>query len=124
MWLPKDERKVLIHYYKGLHESGVGTRGRFFLSELEQCLSGENKRNRVKIASRTLERRNILSFLNDQGEAMTVQLSLEGNDLGRKYSSWRIRSGLWFAEYKDHWFWLIVGFLGGIVGALVINWLS
>jgi len=24
---------------------------------------------------------------------------------------------------KDHWFWLIVSFLGGIIGALIVNWL-
>jgi len=53
-----------------------------------------------------------------------ITLTLEGYDLGRKYNSWLPRSGLWFAEYKDHWFWLILGFLGGIIGALIVNWLS
>ena len=87
MWLPKDEWKVLRHYYKELQESGVETRGRFFLNELEKCLQGKNKRNRVKIASRMLLQRNLLAFSNDQRDAVTVQLTLEGNDLGKKYSS-------------------------------------
>jgi len=124
MWLPKDEREVLRHYYKELHESGVETRGQIFLSELEKCLSGKDKRNRVKIASRMLLQRNLLAFFNDQRDAVTVQLTLDGNDLGRKYSSWWTRSGLWFAEYKNHWIWFIVSFLGGIIGGLLINWLS
>jgi hypothetical protein len=53
-----------------------------------------------------------------------ITLTLKGYDLGRKYSSWWARSGLWFTEYKDHWFWLILSFLGGIIGALIVNWLS
>ena len=124
MWLPRDERKVLSHYYSELHESGVETRGRVFLSGSEKCLSGKDKRNRVKIASKTLKQRDLLDFLNDQKDAMTVQLSLQGYDLGRKYSSWWIRTGLWFEEYKNHWIWVVVSFLGGVVGALLINWLS
>ncbi len=124
MCLPKEERKVLVCYYKKLHESGVETRGQFFLNELERCLSGKNKRNRVKIASKILNRRNLLAFYNDQDDAVTVQLSLEGYDLGRKYSFWWTLSGLWFTEYKNHWIWIIVSFLGGIIGGLLINWLS
>ncbi len=124
MWLPKDERELLKRFYKELHESGVETRGQLFLNELEKCLQGKNKRNRVRTASKILMRRNLLDFLNDQGGAITARLSLEGNDLGRKYSSWWTRSGLWFAEYRNHWIWIIVSFLGGVIGGLLINWLS
>jgi hypothetical protein len=53
-----------------------------------------------------------------------IILKLEGYDLGRKYSSWWTRSGLCFAEYKNHWIWIIISFLGGVLGALLINWLS
>jgi hypothetical protein len=53
-----------------------------------------------------------------------IALTIAGYDLGRKHSFWWSRSGLWFAEYKDHWFWLILSFLGGIIGALIVNWLS
>ncbi len=55
---------------------------------------------------------------------LRITLTIEGYDLGKKYNSWWTRTGLWFAEYKDHWFWLIISFLGGIIGALVVNWLS
>jgi len=53
-----------------------------------------------------------------------INLTLKGLDLGRKYDSFWIRSGLRFKEYKDHWIWLIVSFLGGIIGGLLISWLS
>lgn len=55
---------------------------------------------------------------------LRISLTIKGYDLGRKYSSWWTRSGLWFAEYKNHWIWLIISFLGGIIGGLLINWLS
>ncbi len=55
---------------------------------------------------------------------LCITLTIKGYDLGRKYASWWTRSGLWFVEYKNHWFWLIVSFLGGIIGALIVNWLS
>jgi len=124
MWLPKDERKVLACYYKELHESGVAARRSFFLSTLEKSLRGRNARNRVLLASQTLHRRNLIAFLNDQGDALTVQLSLEGYDLGRKYSSWWTRSGLLYAEYKHHWIWLIGSFVSGIIATLFVLWLS
>ena len=122
MWLPKDERKLLSQYY---HELGqVGIRGRLFLSKLAKCLGGTDKINQVIIASETLDRRKLIILMPRQGDDITLELTLEGYDLGRKYSSWWTRSGLWFAEYKHHWIWLIVSFLGGIIGGLLINWLS
>jgi len=121
MWLPKDERKLLAHYYCELGQ--VGVKGRFFLSKLEKCLCRPHTINRVRIASETLARRSLI-ILMPQGDAITVGLTLEGYDLGRKYSRWLTRSGLWFAEYKYHWIWLILSFLGGIIGALIIQGLK
>jgi hypothetical protein len=66
----------------------------------------------------------VLGWTESTNVNFRITLTLEGYDLGRKYSSWLTRSGLWFAEYKDHWFWLIVSFIGGIIGALTVNWLS
>lgn len=41
-----------------------------------------------------------------------VSLTIEGYDLGRKYSRWLTQSGLRFEEYRNHCIMLIVGFLG------------
>ena len=122
MWLPKEERKVLVHYYKGLFS--VDSRTRFYMSTLEKTLQEPDTRNRAKIASKTLQRRDLIAFLHDHGDALTVQLSLEGYDLGRKYSSWFTRTGLWFAEYRHHWIWVIGCFVGGIIATLLVQWLS
>lgn len=92
--------------------------------------------SRVITANKALEERGLIIgshdndiFIRTTKEAgpnprLTFSLTITGYDLGRKYNSWWSQSGLWFAEYKDHWFWLIVGFLGGIIGGLFINWLS
>ena len=124
MWLSKDERKVLSHYYRKFHGSGAETRGQIFLSELDEGLSGKDRRIRIKRVSKTLEKRDLLAFLNFQEDAVTVQLSLQGYDLGRKYSSRWTRSGEWFEEYKNHWIWIVVSFLLGVVGTLLVNWLT
>jgi len=122
MWLPKDERKLLVHYYMEL--SGVESRTRFYISALEKLLKGPNPRERAKMASKILERRNLIPFFHNHGDALTVQLSLEGYDLGRKYSSWFAHSGLLVAEYRHHWIWLIGSFVAGIAGTLLVQWLS
>ena len=81
---------------------------------------------RLDIASSSLLKRSMITMQNHGQDANVVGISLtiQGQDLGRKYNSWGTRTGQWFAEYKDHWFWLIVSFLGGIIGALIVNWLS
>jgi len=92
--------------------------------------------NRIITANKALEERGLINLPHENNifthiykEAgthprLTVSLTITGYDLGRKYKSWWSWSGLWFAEYKDHWFWLIVSFLGGVLGGLLINWLS
>lgn len=71
---------------------------------------------------------NLKNFLSSEenmiGQTIILKLTLNGVDLANKYDNWFTRTGLWFAEYKDHWLWLILSFLGGILGALLVNWLS
>jgi len=83
-------------------------------------------KNRIDITNDALEARKLIKLHKHQSESdvKAVSLTIEGYDLGRKYSSWFTRSGLWFAEYKHHWIWLIVSFLGGVIGGLLIHWLS
>ena len=81
---------------------------------------------RLQLSNSGLEKRKLISVQRHEtccGVA-GISLTIEGYDLGRKYSSWWTRTGEWFEEYKNHWIWIIVSFLGGVVGALLINWLS
>ena len=75
-------------------------------------------------AKDVLKNRGLIDIQTDNLERTIISLTIEGYDLGSKYNSWWIRSGLWFTEYKHHWIWLIVSFLGGIFGALIVSWLS
>jgi hypothetical protein len=116
MWLSeKDERTLLAFYY---------TKGGCCLCNQADLPIQQSKFDRIHISLRS---RGLLNFeINPGGFAgIKVDLTPEGMGLGQKYnSSWVVWSGLWFAEYKDHWFWLIISFLGGIIGALTVNWLS
>ena len=112
MWLSeKKERELLAYYYR-------------------EWVSGKSsflcRKPMDEVADRHLRDLGLINTDVSLSEAdLRVSLTLEGNRLGKVYNgSWWGRSGLWFAEYKDHWFWLILGFLGGIIGALLVKWLS
>jgi hypothetical protein len=124
-FLPSDEWKLLVYYYRELNK--VGIKGRFYVGKLAGCLRGENKVSRIKNATDTLNRRDLI-VSQDQGDAITIGLTLEGYDLAIKYSTWFTRSGLRFAEYKGHWIWIVLAFVGGIVGKtiadFIIMWLT
>jgi hypothetical protein len=79
--------------------------------------------NRVRNANTHLAARELIQTTNHQHEpgVIVVSLTIAGYDLGRRYASPWVRTGLWFAEYKDHWIWLILGFVGGIIGALTVK---
>ena len=142
MWLPKDEREVLLKYYQCLQHT-------------QEYKRFESLSKRVHIATRNLIKRGLVQEIKEGGpdhpeflaafhvedaiklnpflsssetdiecNDITLRLTLEGYDLASKYDCWFSRTGLWFAEYKDHWIWLILGFLGGIIGALILEWLK
>ena len=111
MWLTKDERETLVFYYKEWNTGGSSFLCRKPMDE------GMDRRLR--------DQRLIITEISETENDIRVSLTPEGRRLGKIYSrSWWVYSGLWFAEYKDHWFWLILSFLGGIIGALLVNWLS
>ena len=135
MWLPKDERKLLCLYYK---EIGEPERERLIdENDLIKTLSPKcgaqgiegvpeyaKSKLRLSTANRILSERELIKY-REAGNSVEVSLSIEGYDLGRKYSWWWTRSNLWYTEYiKHHWICVIVGFLGGLLGGLLINWLS
>lgn len=52
-------------------------------------------------------------------------MNLAGWDLGNKYLSYWARTGLWYNDkIRHHWIWLIISFVGGVLGALAVQWLS
>jgi len=140
MWLPKDERRLLSFLYSGMIRRSPGDILRFDVMGFMRALGYESRRAgtqgqcdnnpfiwRVWTALENLVERKLIQNTGTGGLReidYQVRLALSGYDLGRKYNSRLIQSGLWFAEYKDHWFWLIISFVGGIIGALLVNWLS
>ncbi len=141
MWLLKDERKTLRKYYSCL--PNLDTTGYFtHLSQraynatrnlIERGLIHEIKEGGEEhieylanyFAADEMDMKNFLSSPEDEfTENMCLEFTLKGYDLGRKYDSWWSRTGLWYSEYKGHWMWLIVAFLGGIISTLIVNWLS
>ncbi|MBA7477200.1 hypothetical protein ES707_12602 [subsurface metagenome] len=132
MWLPKDERLLLALYFRKIGKPDE--QETFKDNDDMKALGWEESKsnddydkqytNRVWNADDILKKRGFLDVLNRDIGEKTISLTIRGHDLGRKYNSWWIRSRLWFAEYKHHWIWLIVSFLGGMIGALIINCLS
>ncbi len=114
---PKSTRENIFENYNTLENTNnrLSQRGLIIWKNLNQ--------NNIKAAHR-YDHSNSQELYENTKVNLSITLTIGGYDLGRKYSSWWTRSGLWFAEYKDHWFWLILSFLGGIVGALLVNWLS
>jgi hypothetical protein len=153
MWLSLDERRLLAGYFRTLGEVGKeGTfhedaiacllHGKTSIPAPGQESENSDKqmehskikkaihqlildRKRVPAANRLLAARSLINLSHHQQDSNTVILSLtlDGYDLGRRYSNWLTRTHLWFREYKDHWMWLIVAFIGGSVGAKLIDFL-
>lgn len=91
---------------------------------VKKYMSWLRAKSTIESVNNRLRERGLIEFHECGTGFYSVKLKLAGWDLGDKYSSWWSRNVLWFREYKDHWIWIIVSFLGGIVGALLINWLS
>ena len=94
------------------------------LKELREKVPEFFEINLVNMALKERKLINTKGDIDSTSPPRSISLTTSGCDLGRKYNCWLKRSGLWFAEYKDHWFWLVLSFLGGIIGALLVNWLS
>jgi hypothetical protein len=134
MWLPRAERKLLRAYFVKIGEPDL--QHIFTLNDFVPQFKPTKPHDpdfkkfdkawhMIRIANKALAARKLIICREDElTDEMGVQLTINGYDLGRKYNSWWMRTGLWFAEYKDHWFWLILSFLGGIIVALIVNWLS
>ena len=142
MWLPKDERYLLQGYWHYINNVNVEkTFSEFALVPLlsspknwemideysedekqpkEDVKDTFNKQIRVSKANECLAERKLIK-LRTNSCYCTLSLTMDGFDLARKYSSWWECSGLWFASLKNHWIWLLSSFIGGILGALIIE---
>jgi hypothetical protein len=108
MLLPKDERKTLAFYYLKWAAGSIP------LPPKQPWDEGVHLR---------LGNRGLIT-LDIAASRLIVTLTPEGIRLGQKYNSWWLSSNLWYAEYiKNHWIWLIVSFLGGVIITQLINWL-
>ena len=130
MWLPKDERETLLKYCNHLQNTQGYMR---FVSLSERAyISTRNLINRglvheitegglehaefltASMAMDSIDLHNFLTSSEDDIECanITLNLTLEGYDLGSKYNSWWYKTGgMWWAEYKGHWFWTIAGII-------------
>jgi hypothetical protein len=109
MWLPKNERETLVFYYQ---------------KRVAGSSSFPCKEPMDESIDRYLRERGLIETDVLAGKKL-VSLTSEGFCLGQKYNSWWSRSNLWYSEYiKNHWIWLILSFLGGVISGLLIKWLS
>jgi hypothetical protein len=83
-------------------------------------------RARITEANGLLAARGLIACTAQQGEidVVRIRLSVKGYDLGRRYSHWFARTGLWFDEYRNHWIWLILAFFGGALGNRLLEWIG
>lgn len=144
MWLPKDERYLLQGYWHLINDINMAkTFSEFDLVPLlsspknwkkinkgsgnEKIPNKEardyfNKKRRVSKTNKCLDERKLIKLSgSSNNDCCTLSLTIDGFDLARKYSLWWERSGLWFASLKDHWIWLLCSFIGGILGALIME---
>ena len=127
MWLPKDERTLLAFCCTKISRGEAP----FHLNHQEIAEELKSKgivadRQHIHNILFNLQNRNLLRWSSGMdGNSVGITLSQQGYDLGKKYSFWWTRSNLWYEEYiKDHWIWVIGGFVGGIIATLLMQWLS
>ena len=77
---------------------------------------------RLDIANDVLQKRGLIEIQKHQHEPAVagITLTMDGYDLGMKYRNWCVRSGQWFAEYRRHWIWIVLGYVAG----LFTKWLA
>lgn len=81
---------------------------------------------RIQKANNLLAKRDLIHVTPHQHEpdVVAIALSVDGYDLGRRYSNVLESSGLCFQEYRNHWMWLIVASLGGGFVVKLIEWIG
>jgi len=154
MWLPtKEERDLLAYYYKTIEKPNewytfnpwekpdelIDAIGyfRFIRTIFRKAkywfrvkvfnspkVDDEPRSEKEWAANERLHERGFIELGKREIDKIPVKLTLQGWDLGRKYSKSLIRFGLWFAEYKDCGLGLLIGAILGILGTIIVNRLS
>lgn len=80
---------------------------------------------RVERANTLLQARNLITVVPHECEhdVVVIGLTLAGYDLGRRYTRLWECTGLWFEEYRNHWFWLVMAAVGGGIVSKAVDWL-
>lgn len=125
MWLSKLERDLLAYYYKKDCSTHPGA---FLISvsinvDLDEVikefgyLQGTGAWLKIDKANADLQERKLATVFHEFGKGnfkiRNVQLSIEGKDLGRKYSNKLDTIGLWCAAKEHQWLWVIIIFVAG-----------
>lgn len=112
MWLPKDESQTLVFYYQNF----LAGKSSFPCKEpMDECVD-RRLRDWGLI---------ITDLVAGHLPHMRISLTPEGIRLGQIYNSWWLRTNLWYVEHiRNHWIWIVISFLSGIVATLLTQWLS
>ncbi len=135
MWIPRDERRLLVGYYCSIHavgsekEYGTGEFAEFLRCQTNSEVLERDIEQAAAVLARSRKANKVLSARGliictpiQPGTSVKVGLTIKGYDLGRRYSNWFSWSGLWFYEYRNHWIWLIAGSFGGAVLTKLVEW--
>lgn len=134
MWIPKDERRLLVGYYRSIH--AVGSEREYGTSEFAEFLycqtnSGVLAKDieqaadvlvRCQKANKVLSERGLIICTTPHSSPdVRVSLTVEGYDLGWRYSHRLGWINVFLQEYR--WIGLIIAAIGGAVIVKAVEWL-
>jgi len=121
--LPKEEWKLLVHYYKW-GEDDVNGFIHFpddYSEDQEKKIEARN-RLRERGLIETEQNTKISEGISEMFNLPYLRLTAHGKDIALIYSSRFKRSGLVYAELKNHWLLPIITFIMGVVAAIFVQW--
>lgn len=121
--LPKEEWKLLVHCYTWAEDDVNG-----FIYFPDDYFEDQEKR--IEARNRLRERGLIESKqspkfpegISEKFNLPYLRLTAHGKDIALIYSSLFKRSGLVYAELKNHWLLPIITFITGVVATIFVQW--
>lgn len=88
--------------------------------DIKRCIK---RVNRIDTANALLVERKLINITEHESVdgVILIELTLQGHDLGRKYTSPLKASGLLFQECRKHWLWLLIFFFAGAICKSLID---